>query len=194
MRYNFEEIATRVRVERKKLIIKLSVIASVMLVLLILALLNFKNSVTLYCSLLELPLVGCLIGVLKRSDAAVVFSREITGKNIKEHEYAVQNDRQPPIFRRVNVANTFANRKAYPARLKGTVYLELENGSITEISGLYKSHVDIYEEGDVLLKPEGAKFPVVTSREVSKKPCPLCGEINDGTRNFCNGCGLEILK
>ena len=194
MTYNLEEIATRVGVKRKSLIIKATVISSVMVVLLVIALINLGNTVTFLCSLTEFPLIGILCAVMKKSHARVIFSPEIVGKNIKEHEYGIQRDASIQVFRRGNMPHTYANRKPHPVRLNGTVFLETQNGNVTQISGLYKSHIDIYEEGDILMKPRGAKFPIVISRDAPKQPCPMCGEVNDGSEDSCRVCGLGIIK
>ena len=129
-----------------------------------------------------------------KSEAKILLSRKITGKNIKEYEYGIQNDGQPPIFRWSNTPNTYANRKTHPRRLNGSVYLELDNGNVKEITGLYKSHIDIYEEGDILLKYAGTKYPVVLSRKIDIQPCPICGEVNDMSADACQSCGLGIIK
>ena len=124
----------------------------------------------------------------------VLFTPEIKGRNIKEYEYAIHGNRQERIYRKGNMPHTFTNKKILPLRLNGTVYLKLDDGNIKSISGLYKSHMDIYEDGDILLKYAGTKFPIILSREVKKQPCPICGEVNDETRDVCRSCGLGIIK
>jgi hypothetical protein len=144
----------------------------------------------------EFPLILLLAATVKKYNARVLLSKEIRGKNIKEYEYGVHasGNAQGKIYRRVGIPLTHANRRASsPLRINGTVYLELENGNVTSISGLYKSHMDIYEDGDILVKYAGTRFPVVVSRDVYKQPCPICGEVNDKSRSECRTCGLSII-
>ena len=54
--------------------------------------------------------------------------------------------------------------------------------------------MDIYEDGDILVKYAGTRFPVIVSRDAKKQPCPICGEVNDESREECRVCGLGIVK
>lgn len=62
------------------------------------------------------------------------------------------------------------------------------------LRGLYKSHTDIYKDGDVLIKYAGTKYPIVASRDIDSQPCPICGEINRATDARCAHCGLSITE
>lgn len=143
----------------------------------------------------------------------ILFSKEIRGENIKESEYEIMKrgsaSAQGIRYRQVGstsvgtrsgaapiAPNTRANRKAFHKNMhfSGEVYLKSDNGNVHLLSGLYLSHLEIYEEGDILLKPRGCKFPVVTNRYVESQPCPLCGEVNGSERGSCPGCGLKIVS
>lgn len=143
----------------------------------------------------------------------VLFSKEIKGENLKESEYEIMKrdsaSTQGLKYRQVGsntvgtrsgaapiVPSTRANRKAFHKNMhfSGEVYLKSDDGNIHLLTGLYGSHLEIYGEGDILLKPEGCKFPVVLSRETDRQPCPVCGEINGEEREMCSGCGLKILS
>ena len=192
--YDSKEIEKLINAKRKNFYIKASVILCVMIASLVLSLIGLNDTITVLGVVAEFPLLYFLVKTWNKSEAKVLLKGEIKGKNIKEIEYGIQNDGQPPIFRWSNTPNTYANRKTHPRRLNGNVYLELDNGSVKEITGLYKSHIDIYEEGDILLKYAGTKYPVVLSRKIDIQPCPICGELNDMSRDACHNCGLGIIK
>ena len=135
-----------------------------------------------------------------------LFSKEIKGENIKEGEYEIMKRgsykesglRHKQISARGTVPyapNTRANKKSFHKSMhfNGEIYIKEDNGNVVLINGLYPSHLEIYEEGDILLKPAGTKCPIVISRDADRQPCPICGEINGGEKEACVGCGLEIL-
>ncbi len=192
--YNLKEIEKIVNEKRKNFYIKASVILCAMIISLVLSLLRINDTITVLGIVIEFPLFYFLVKTWNKSEAKVILKGEIKGKNIKKIEYGIQNDGQPPIYRRGNMPHNMSNRKVHPRRLNGTVYLELENGDIKEITNLHKSHMDIYEEGDILLKPAGAKCLVVLSRQIDKQPCPICGDVNDMSNDACHNCGLGIIK
>lgn len=195
MRYDDEKISWIIAARRRAFKIRCIIISSAILSLLCVSVVNISDYLTVLCSILMLPLLFRLLRLIKKFDASTLMKGEIRGKNIKEYEYSISGSTgQARIYRRTAIPFSFANKKAPPLRLNGTVYLELEDGNVTSISGLYKSHMDIYEDGDILLKYAGTRFPIVVSRDVKKQPCPLCGEVNDKSLAECRGCGLGIVK
>ncbi len=192
--YDLKEVEKIVNDKRKSFYIKASAILCIMIISLVLSLISINDTVTVLGIVAEFPLLYFLVKTWNKCEAKILLKGEVKGKNIREIEYGIQNDGYPPIFRWSNTPNTYANRKTHPRRLNGSVYLELDNGSIKEITGLYKLHIDIYEEGDILLKPAGTKYPVVISRKLDKQPCPICGEVNDMSADACHNCGLSIIK
>ena len=194
MGYDAERISWIVYDKRKAFFIRFFVIIILMLSAFIVSILNISDRLTVISALLEFPLILILAGVIKKYDAKTLISKEVIGKNIKEHEYTSDSTNMKGAYRRINVAHTFANVKPSHVRLSGTVYLKLDDGNVIGVSGLNKSHMDIYEDGDLLHKYAGTKYPVVVSREIKKQPCPICGEVNDMTLDECSNCGLTILK
>ena len=151
--------------------------------------------------------------LFSKTSPKILFSKEIKGENIKEGEYEIMKrgsytvtglqHRQAgsrTIGTRSGAApiapKTRANRKAFHKNMhfSGELYLKQADGNIALLTGLYPTHLEIYEEGDVLLKPAGCKFPIVISRDAKRQPCPICGEVNADERNSCAGCSLTILK
>ena len=194
VRYDEERISWIVADKRRSFKIRFYIIAALMLGALTVSIINVSDYLSVLLAMIEFPLMLIMVRLIKKHDARVLLSKEIKGKSIKEYEYAISGRPRTMVFRRANVAHTFANRASSPMRLNGTVYLELEDGNVTSISGLYKSHMDIYEDGDMLIKYAGTKFPIIVGREVKKQPCPICGEINDSSRDACKACGLGIVK
>ena len=198
MGYDFDEIARRVKNAKRKFILKMLLIVAVASGSVALSVILNNEALIIPTVLVVAVMILLSARVIKRCVPTVLFSQEIKGENIKEHEYAASLGGSVnvgyPKARMVTMPHTFANRKAPPIILKGRVYLRLEDGNIREIGGLYKSHVDIYEEGDILLKPRGARFPIIVSRDADEQPCPLCGEINGRAETSCAGCGLGITR
>ncbi len=193
MLYDDEKIALLVAKKRRAFCKKLSIILFVIIASLVTVILNFNDYATVICLLIDIFLILTIPKLCKRYSVKILFSQEIKGRNVKEYEYGIHGDGQERIYRKGNMPHTFANKKILPLRLNGTVYLELDDGNITSISGLYKAHMDIYEDKDMLLKYAGTKFPIVIDREVKKQPCPICGEVNDYSQNECKSCKLSIV-
>lgn len=194
--YDFEQIKRIVSAKRKALLTKASFLFFPMIAALAVGIIFIGSELSFVCLIAVFPLVFLLFRLLQKSHASVILSKEIRGKNIKEYEYGIQGDGQPSVYRRGGLVmpHTYANRKERPLRLNGRVYLELDDGTVKAVSGLYKAHMDIYEDGDELLKLAGTAFPVIVSRYADRQPCPICGEVNDMKDNACKKCGISIWK
>ena len=193
MKYDLCELRNRVKKERMHVSIKIFIVVFLMMIGGVITIINFAGSVTLICIAVQFPLLFCLVSIWNRSQGKILFGREFTGEIIKKYEYGIQNDGAPPIFRWVYTPNTYANRKVHLRVLNGSVFIKQDNGNIKEIRSLYKTHMDIFEEGVVIMKPAGVKFPILVSRTVSEHPCPYCGETNSAEEKMCCHCGLKIL-
>ena len=201
MTYNCNEIEKRVYEKRRKFILTLSVTLLLMIVSLVLILFKISDELTFICIVAEIVLLFVIYRIFDTQQPEIIFSKRIKGVNIKEDEYISRKAPGPGLkWRQVGglaspapiAPNTGANRRRVFPNIRSRVYIQLENGSIVTISSLYKSHTALYEEGDVLLKYSGTQFPVVISREISRQPCPICGEINEANENSCKQCGLSI--
>ncbi len=185
------------------LITEFAIIAILMVAALILLILNINSMVTFICIVAEVVLLFAIYKIFDVQSPAIYFSKEIRGVSIKEDEYISrrtpnlalkwyqEGGRTPP---QPFAPNTGANKRRTPPNIRGSIYLQLDNGNIVTISSLYKSHTELFVEGDMLLKYAGTQFPVVVSREVDRQPCPICGEINDMSGDACHTCGLSIIK
>ena len=136
----------------------------------------------------------------RRYSASVLFSKEIRGVNIKEHEY-VQSARggysvkRGFAMRTVKTHSNSGNAKSKRPHVHAAyIYVREENGNVVILDGLTSRQTDIYEIGDEVLRPSGARYPIVMSREPDRQPCPLCGRINGMDEESCPSCGLTILK
>lgn len=192
--YDLDEVKRVVEEKRGAFYKKIAWVAFFMISVAIVVAVDFSEPSLFSAFVAETVLFFVARKIYLKSGAGILLSGEIKGKNIKEYEYGIQKEARPRIFRMTNLPHTYANNVSAPLRLNGTVYLELENGQIKEISGLFKAHIDIYEEGDVLLKCAGTKYPVVISRRADRQPCPICGEVNDMSSNACRSCGLGITS
>ena len=137
-----------------------------------------------------------LIRALRHYHPRILFSKEIRGTNIKEHEFAVTNMR-PTFSARIVMprrkTSAFAGTKVRTkSPTSAIVYLKLESGDLTYIDGLTNAQTDIYEIGDTLYKYPGTRYPIILGREVKIQPCPLCGTANRAAESECITCGLEI--
>ncbi len=195
MTYDFNELRLRVAKKRKMFFVRAAIVVLLMLCALVSALIGFNDAVTIIGFLAELPLLYILLGIINKHQAKIILSRELVGENIKEHEVGVQREGGAIYARRGNMPHTYANKKAAPRRVVGSLFLKLENGSVKEVSGLSEAELLIYEIGDTLMKPAGVRHLIVTSREVTNQPCPCCGKINNlKLDSACSDCGLKITE
>ena len=201
--YDFNEVEKIVKQKRKKLITEFAIIVALMLIALILLIININSNVTFICIVAELASLFAIYKIFDVQSPSIWFSKEIRGVNIKEDEYVSKktpgsglNWRQVggPASPAPIAPNTGANRRRTPPNIRSRVYLQLEDGNIVTISTLYKSHTELFVEGDTLLKCAGTHFPIVVSRTMKKQPCPICGEVNDMSTDACHNCGLGIIK
>lgn len=195
MHYNVNMIAEKVRIRKKKFLIRSAIFVSLLFACI--AIMIFTDSDNLFfCSALAFAITVFLeFRTFKKFAPGVIFSREIKGENIKEHEISLSSAGGMRMSHRtVVMPNTSENRKPPRRRIRGSVYLKEENENIAEISNLSEQHMNFYEDGDILLKYAGTKFPIVISRPVDIQPCPICGRINRNTDNACRTCGLEITN
>jgi len=201
--YDSKEIEKIVKQKRKMFITEFAIIITLMIAALILLILNINSTVTFICIVAELVLLFAIYKIFDVQSPSIWFSKEIRGVNIKEDEYVSRKTPGPGLkWRQVGgpaspapiAPNTGANRRKAPPNSRSRVYLQLENGNIVTLSTLYKSHTELFVEGDTLLKYAGTHFPIVVNREMQKQPCPICGEVNDMSADACHTCGLGIIK
>lgn len=205
--YDSKEIEKIVKQKQKMLIAEFAIIIASMIVALILLILNISATLTLISIFTEVLLFFAIYKIFNKQNPKVFFSKEIKGVNVMEDDYVsikvsgpglrwrqIGGHAPPQPFAPNTGANTGANRRRAPSNIRCRVYLKLENGNIVTISSLYESHIELFNEGDTLLKYAGTQFPVIISREVKNQPCPICGEVNDMSENSCKVCGLKIIN
>lgn len=195
MRYDVYEIARIVALKKKRFLIFTAIYSFLFVSFIVLPLILNNKSLIIAGAAFAAVCIFLEARLFDKFKPKIIFSREMVGVNIKEYEYNLSKGRGKPIYRRfANLPHTYENAKNPPLRLGGTVYLRLEDGNIAEIGGLYKKHIDFYEDGDILFKHGGTKYPEVISRETNEQPCPICGKINEHTLDKCAACGLLIVK
>lgn len=201
--YDKHEIEKRVHNARGGFLGIISSIGVFSVSLLTLIIIDISDTITTLSLIGEFLLVLALYITIGKFHPSVLFSREITGKNIKEDEYVSSLPVGSSLgYRQIGsrgvaqpfAPNTRANKRRTPPNLRASVYLRLEDGTVALISGLMPIHIDIYEDGDTLLRYSGTRYPIVTNKTVMRQPCPICGEVNEMVEDACHGCGLTIIE
>ena len=189
MRYDREELARRIADKREAFIKTTIMIILFMLAATVLLVIYRETTVTFICVVSILLSVALLAYVIKKNAPMILFSKEIRGINVKEHEYTtVGCTRNSRWFGRYTVG------KVTKSNIHGIVYLRLDDGDVVAVDGHMQVHTDIYEIGDELVRYAGCRYLVVTDRDVAKNPCPLCGTVNNKDAEACRCCGLGIIK
>lgn len=203
MKYDVNDLEKRISSRRKRFLVCVFALLAFIIAAFVIIKLGLNDTLSFWlivCEFLALAALGVIIYMFS---PIILFSNEIRGENIKEVEYIGVRDtnwekNSQYSMRKgseVRVKQTGTNaKKRTDGVIRSSVYLKLEGGDVKVITDLYKSSTDIYEEGDVLVKYSGAKYPIIENRSVSRQPCPLCGDVNDESSGSCKGCGLGILK
>lgn len=197
MRYDASMLRERTIARRREFIIKqaIALALSAISILLISIFFGKLDTVVLISGVLCIASGFYTARLLREYTPFILFSGEVRGVNIKESEYVANiKHGSPKIYRRINAPDTHANKKISHPNLRGSVYIRQENGNIYEAHGLSIASINIYKDGDTLIKPEGAKYPQIVNRKCENQPCPLCGEINFVGSKSCHGCGLLIIS
>ena len=186
-----ERVSQKRRIFIAKLIIDLLVLSGgiVFLILDINNSLFFRGIVIIVIALLYLWIL------CDKYSPTVLFSKEIKGENIKENIYEVYVRRgialRPKQTGMPYGGHPLSHTRMAKASLRSAVYLRLENGDVREIRNMRVEHVELYEDGDVLFKPAGTKYPMIISRKTERQVCPLCGTINLTKNDSCLSCQLK---
>ena len=195
MRYDIDALRLKVKARKKRFLISSAIFLAVLCACAAIMVFAEEDSL-FFCAILTSAIAVFLeFGTFKKFAPSVIFSREIKGENIKEHEINISGaGGMRMTHRTVVMPNTGENKKAPRRRIRGTVYLKEESGNISEIGNLPAQHMNFYEDGDILFKYAGTRFPIVISRPVEMQPCPICGRINKSTEDACRSCGLKITN
>ena len=200
MKYDLSQLEEWIN-ERKRsfkisLIVQFVVLAAAIAVI---ALYSDKNDTYVFCAGLTVTIILCVFAkTLRKYNPSILYSPEITGINIKEDEYVLLAQKRGfklGKYSKYLVPHAGSGMPSHREKLAAAVYLRLENGDIYLIDRISTAHTNLYEIGDTLYKPAGAKYPIIISRDTSPhQPCPFCGSLNDGKRDKCRGCGLNIFN
>lgn len=197
--YDFEKLSCIIEARRKRF--KLFIVLYVFMLIIGISLLFFKEKTLAFFGIVILILTVVFLAKLIQSYSPVLlFSKEKRGVLIKEHEYVANIKRglsaRATVVRQTGATHsTSGNAKSRRPHVRSAyVYIREKNGDVLIIDGLSSLHTDIYEIGDELLRPSGARYPVILNRKAEKQPCPFCGRINDMNSFECSVCGLSIIK
>ncbi len=194
--YDEKEIEKRVFQKRKVFLIKLIIDLLLLIGGIVLLILDADNAM-FFCGIVIIIFTLAYLSILcDKCRPITLFSREIKGENIKEHIYEVYVRRgfalAPKQAGMGYGGRPLSHTRMAKLSLRSAVYLKLDNGDIKEIRNMRVEHVELYEDGDALLKYAGAKYPVIINRESERQPCPLCGTINATKDEACLSCGLKM--
>ena len=195
MTYNKDDITKYVKKRRRDFIFK--IVCSLLFVLissLFIALFP-EMTVIFVCVAIIIISVFYAIKTLKRYQPVLLFSEELQGENVKEHEFVVTNRRLSfggrRSFSRFKPVAYSSQRSRTKPPTSAIVYLKLPCGDVTYLDGLSGAQTDIYEIGDTLYKYPGTRYPIILNREVKAQPCPICGTANKASEEKCITCGLK---
>ena len=202
MTYNLEQVYLFVTKRRRKFILYLCLLSLLLIASACAAVINIGITLTFFFVVAAVIFAVLIFILFKKFSPLILFSKELCGINVMEHEYVAYRSRggafkfgygdRPGLAPELrNSVSTNSARRSY---LKSGVYLKLENGSITYLRHLKPAHTDIYEIGDALLKPRGTGVPIIISRATERQPCPMCGTVNGSKQSSCSNCELGILK
>jgi len=185
----FSEKKIRERVARRRKRFLAALIAYAAFIVASVAVLILTDNVTavFISTLVILISVYMLLKCIGRARPSVLFSREVRGVNIKEHEF-VMNSRAP-YSRYFGFYKTKDSWRANAVH--SAVYVRLEDGDVVRLDGIFKIHTDIYEDGDLLVRYSGCRYPVVLGSNHERMICPICGSVNPSSAEKCISCGLE---
>lgn len=198
--YDLEKLSWIIDARRKRFKLWLVLFAAMLIFGIVLFVVG-DDDIALYGLIVAVIALALFIDLWRRYAPAVLFSREIRGINIKEHEYVSESARGGYSVRRglaMRGMKTHSNsghaKSRRPHVRSAYVYVKLDGGEVAILDGLTSLHTDIYEIGDEILRPEGARYPIILNRDAPKQPCPLCGRINGMDAEACACCGLSIVK
>ena len=196
--YDEKELKLRIFKKRQFFIVYLAIALAILAGGITLLALNLSDTLFFLGIVIIIAALIYITGLLNKFSPLILFSRGIRGKNIKEDVYEVYVRRgialAPKQAGMGYGGRPLSHTRMAKAALRSAVYLKLDGGDIREIRNMRVEHVELYEDGDTLYKPAGAKYPVILGRAVERQPCPLCGTINAVTEGACITCGLKIIS
>lgn len=197
--YDLEKLSWIIDARRKRFKLWLGLLAAMLIAGVLLFIIG-DDDVALYGIIVAVTALALLGDLWRRYSPTVLFSREIRGVNVKEHEYVESagggySARRGPAMRGIRTHSNSGHAKSRRPHVRAAyIYVRLESGDVVILDGLNSNHTDIYEIGDEVLRAAGARYPIVLNRDVEKQPCPLCGRINGMDAEGCASCGLSIIK
>ena len=197
MKYDIDDLARRVEKKQKDFLARLIVCAMVAIGAVVAALIVPERKFVVAAGAIIIILIFVVASLFKKYKPSVLYSAEVSGVNIKEHEIMGVREGKPIYRRFPNTPHNYSNHRSgdFPrSKIRGSVYMLLEDGNIFEVANLNVAQLEFYEDGDKMVKPAGARFPQVEGREVDRQVCPICGRINHKGADACGSCGLLIVK
>lgn len=197
MKYDMDDLARRVERRKNDYIKAWLIYAFLAIGSVIAAALVPERKFVVPAGIIIILVIFGVAKIIRKYKPGILYSAEISGINIKEEEIMGVREGKTIYRRYPNVPHNYSNHRSgdFPrSKIRGSVFLRLDNGDIYEVANLNVSQIEFYEDGDRMVKPAGARFPQVEGREVDRQVCPLCGRINHKGAEACGSCGLLIVK
>ena len=181
--YDERDLKLKISKKRQRFVIYLIIALGVLSAGILLMALRLGDTAFFLGIILIITSFVFISNLCAKSSPRVLFSKKVIGKNIKEDIYEVYVRRGVALRpRQVGMpygGTPLSHTKMAKASLRSSVYLKLDNGDVKEIRGMRVEHVELYEDGDVLIKFAGTKYPVIVGRKSERQVCPLCGAGKD---------------
>ncbi len=162
----YESAASKCRVD---FIIKLVIFAAFIIASIFVIAFSYDKPVTVIIAAVAIAWFGfSLYRVIKESHPVSLFSPEYTGKVVK-----VYAERDP---------------KSLTAPIS-EIYVAKEGGEIEVCRSLPYDTAKIYKIGDGVFHVKGTLCPIITDRECSAFPCPICAKLRTRQGKKCDKCG-----
>lgn len=198
MEYDFSRLDEIVKEKKRRFKIKLAVLVALFIIVIAEFILYYGSNdyYVFYSGAAAVILIIIFSNTMKKYRPEILFSPEIKGINIKEDEYvllAQKRGYRAGKYSRYVVPPAGSGMPSQREKIVAAVYIRCDDGNVYLVDRISTAHTNLYEIGDTLYKPAGAKYPIILNRDTAVQPCPLCGTLNDGKKNACMTCDLSIF-
>lgn len=198
MEYDLSRLDEIVKEKKRRFKITLAVLTALFAIVIAEFILYYgiNDYYVFYSGAAAVILIIILSNTIRKYRPEILFSPEIKGENIKEDEYVLLAQKRgfkAGKYSKYIVPPAGSGMPSQRERIVAAVYIRRDNGDVYLIDRISTAHTNLYEIGDTLYKPAGAKYPIILNRSTALQPCPLCGTLNDGKKNGCTTCNLNIF-
>lgn len=162
----YESAAGKSRVD---FIIKLVIFAAFIIASIVVIVFAYNKPITVIIAAVAIAWFGfSLYKVIKESRPVSLFSPEYTGTVVKIYAEYDRKSMTKPV---------------------SEIYVAKSDGEVEVCSSLPKETAAVYKTGDAVFHVKGTLCPIITSREPSAFPCPICAKLRTRQSKKCDKCG-----